>query len=36
LFGTGLARILAVILTAVVVKVFFWYGMGTQKNTNIT
>ena len=33
---TVLARMLAAILTAVVVKVFFWYGMGTHKNTNIT
>jgi hypothetical protein len=28
---TVLARILAAILTAVVVKVFFWYGMGTKR-----
>jgi len=28
---TVLARMLAAVLTAVVVKVFFWYGMGTQK-----
>jgi hypothetical protein len=28
---TVLARILAGVLTAVVAKVFFWYGMGTQK-----
>ena len=32
---TVLARILAAVLTAVVVKVFFWYGMGTQKHPNI-
>jgi len=30
---TVLARILAAVLTAVVVKVFFWYGMGTQKRS---
>jgi hypothetical protein len=28
---TVLARMLAGVLTAVVAKVFFWYGMGTQK-----
>jgi hypothetical protein len=28
---TVLARIVAAILTAVVVKIFFWYGMGTKK-----
>jgi hypothetical protein len=28
---TVLARILAAVLTAVVVKVFFWYGMGAPK-----
>jgi len=33
---TVLARILAAILTAIVVKVFFWYGMGTQKHPNIS
>jgi hypothetical protein len=33
---TVLARILAAVLTAIVVKVFFWYGMGACKNTNIT
>jgi len=33
---TVLARMLAAVLTAVVVKVFFWYGMGTHKNTNIS
>ena len=33
---TVLARILAAVLTAVVVKVFFWYGMGTQKHPNIS
>ncbi len=27
---TVLARILAAVLTAVVVKVFFWYGMGSK------
>jgi hypothetical protein len=32
---TVLARILAAVLTAVVVKIFFWYGMGTQKQPNI-
>ena len=32
---TVLARILAAALTAAVVKVFFWYGMGTQKCPNI-
>ena len=32
---TVLARILAAVLTAVVVKVFFWYGMSTQKHPNI-
>lgn len=32
---TVLARILAAVLTAAVVKVFFWYGMGTQKRPNI-
>ncbi len=31
---TVLARILAAVLTAVVVKIFFWYGMGTQKHPN--
>jgi hypothetical protein len=31
---TVLARILAAILTVIVVKVFFWYGMGTQKHPN--
>lgn len=29
---TVLARMLAAVLTAVVVKVFFWYGMGSKKN----
>ncbi|NLF89163.1 hypothetical protein GX563_10130 [Candidatus Bathyarchaeota archaeon] len=29
---TVLARMLAGVLTAVVAKVFFWYGMGAQKN----
>lgn len=29
-----LTRILAAVLTAVVVKVFFWYGMGASKKTN--
>jgi hypothetical protein len=33
---TVLARILAAILTAIVVKVFFWYGMGTQKHPSIS
>jgi hypothetical protein len=33
---TVLARMLAAVLTAVVVKVFFWYGMGTHKITNIS
>jgi hypothetical protein len=33
---TVLARILAAILTAIVVKVFFWYGMGTQKHQDIS
>lgn len=31
---TVLARVLAAVLTAIVVKVFFWYGMGSQKNPN--
>jgi hypothetical protein len=29
---TVLARMLAAVLTAVVAKVFFWYGMGNKKN----
>lgn len=29
---TVLARIIAALLTAVVVKIFFWYGMGAQKH----
>jgi hypothetical protein len=33
---TVLARMLAAVLTAVVVKVFFWYGMGTHKGSNIS
>jgi len=33
---TVLARMLAAVLTAVVVKIFFWYGMGTQKHPNIS
>ena len=33
---TVLARMLAAVLTAVVVKVFFWYGMGAKKDPNIT
>ena len=33
---TVLARMLAAVLTAVVVKVFFWYGMGAHKNPNIS
>jgi hypothetical protein len=32
---TVLARPLAALLTAIVVKVFFWYGMGTKKASNI-
>ena len=32
---TVLTRMLAAVLTAVVVKVFFWYGMGTRKHTDI-
>jgi hypothetical protein len=31
---TVLARILAAVLTAIVVKVFFWYGMGNNKHPN--
>lgn len=31
---TVLARMLAAVLTAVVCKVFFWYGMGSKKNPN--
>ena len=33
---TVLARILVAVLTTIVVKVFFWYGMGTQKHPNIS
>lgn len=33
---TVLTRMLAAVLTAVVVKVFFWYGMGAQKHPNIS
>ena len=33
---TVLARMLAAVLTVVVVKVFFWYGMGAQKHPNIS
>jgi len=33
---TVLARMLAAVLTAVVVKVFFWYGMGAHKAPNIS
>ena len=33
---TVLARMLAAVLTAVVVKIFFWYGMGAHKNPNIS
>lgn len=33
---TILARMLAAVLTAVVCKVFFWYGMGTRKHTEIS
>ena len=32
---TVLTRMLAAVLTVVVVKVFFWYGMGAQKRQNI-
>lgn len=31
---TVLSRMLAAVLTAIVVKVFFWYGMGAQKHPN--
>ncbi len=31
---TVLARIIAAVLTAVVVKIFFWYGMGARKTPN--
>jgi hypothetical protein len=33
---TVLARMLAAVLTAIVVKVFFWYGMGAKKHPNIS
>jgi hypothetical protein len=33
---TVLARMLAAVLTAIVVKVFFWYGMGAQKHPNVS
>jgi hypothetical protein len=33
---TVLARMLAAVLTAVVCKVFFWYGMGTRKKPSIS
>jgi hypothetical protein len=33
---TVLARMLAAVLTAIVVKVFFWYGMETRKNPNVS
>ncbi len=33
---TVLARMLAAVLTAIVVKVFFWYGMGAHKEPNIS
>ena len=33
---TVLARMLAAVLTAVVVKVFFWYGMGAHRHPNIS
>lgn len=33
---TVLARVIAAVLTAVVVKVFFWYGMSTKKPSNIS
>jgi hypothetical protein len=29
---TVLARMLAAVLTAIVVKIFFWYGMGKKEN----
>ena len=32
---TVLARIIAAVLTAIVAKVFFWYGMGAQRHPNI-
>ena len=34
--STVLARMLAAVLTAVVAKVFFWYGMGAHKDPNIS
>jgi hypothetical protein len=33
---TVLARMLAAVLTAIVAKVFFWYGMGNRKNPTIS
>jgi hypothetical protein len=33
---TVLARLIAAVLTAVVAKVFFWYGMGNNKHPNIS
>lgn len=33
---TVLARMLAAVLTAIVVKIFFWYGMGAQKHPNMS
>jgi hypothetical protein len=33
---TVLTRMLAAVLTAVVAKVFFWYGMGNHKHANIS
>lgn len=33
---TVLARMLAAVLTAIVAKVFFWYGMGTHRQPNIS
>ena len=33
---TVLARMFAAVLTVVVVKVFFWYGIGAQKHPNIS
>jgi len=33
---TVLTRMLAAVLTAVVAKVFFWYGMGNRKKTDIS
>lgn len=33
---TVLTRLIAAVLTAVVAKIFFWYGMGTKKHPNTT